>query len=375
VKKPCVGCGKQIPEAALHCVFCGAKQASADSASEAASADDVPSSLGEALRRAADGPPAPATSEAAAHPSKAGVTLLGLRVDDVQAAIAAHAARADAPVTPIPLDPTPARGLPVLGSVDAPASAQQVPSPWSALVRLVMASGGVVLIALFSLPWHGVGSWQLLETLAGADFVRQFFYLSGGAVLFATAVLPVPNLFRAVVGVLVASLPLVLGAEGMVAGWRGVGAALVIVSLPATHLVRTLRSGRLDARARTLVMVAAGSVAVLYLVPVSQVVPLVYVARMLSSASVGPTVVGLFISIPLVLAALSLLGALGRDLASVAVLLAVLILLWPPAALLLFVDDGTQLYLALGLLWTSAIAALCLAQVLTLGAGRGAKRA
>jgi hypothetical protein len=94
---------------------------------------------------------------------------------------------------------------------------------------------------------------------------------------------------------------------------------------------------------------------------------------MLSSASVGPTVVGLFISIPLVLAALSLLGALGRDLASVAVLLAVLILLWAPAAVLLFVDDGTQLYLALALLWTSAIAALCLAQVLTLGAGRGAK--
>ncbi len=377
MKKPGVGCSKQIPEAALHCVFCGAKQASADSASEVASADDVPSSLGEALRRAADGPPAPATSEAPAHPSKAGVTLLGLKVDDVQAAIAAHAARADAPVTPIPLDPTPARGLPVLGEAPRPSAPAAWPSRarGARCVRLVMASGGVVLIALFSLPWHGVGSWQLLETLAGADFVRQFFYLSGGAVLFATAVLPVPNLFRAVVGVLVASLPLVLGAEGMVAGWRGVGAALVIVSLPATHLVRTLRSGRLDARARTLVMLAAASVAVIYLVPVSQVVPLVYVARMLSSASVGPTVVGLFISIPLVLAALSLLGALGRDLASVAVLLAVLILLWAPAAVLLFVDDGTQLYLALALLWTSAIAALCLAQVLTLGAGRGAKRA
>jgi hypothetical protein len=226
------------------------------------------------------------------------------------------------------------------------------------------------------MPWHGVGSWQLLETLAGADFAQQFYYLAGGAVLLATAVLPVPTLFRAVVGAVVATLPLVLGAEGVLGGWRGVGAALVIVSLPATHLVRARRVGGLDSRARGLVVAAALAVALLYLVPYSGVMPLKYVGRLLVSGLVVPTVIGLFTAIPLVLAALSLIGALGRDLASAAVLLAVLILLWAPAAVLwLIPDDGTQLYFALALLWSSAIAALCLAQVLALGAGRDATRA
>jgi hypothetical protein len=347
VKKPCAGCGKQIPEAALHCVFCGAKQEMPtvrDATDPVGGSFPLAGSMDEAVGRV-EAPPA------------LGMTSTMPIVRE-----------SDAPMMPIALDPTPVRGLPLL---EAAAGA----APFGALMRLVMASGGLVLITLFALPWRGVGSFQLLETLTGADFVRQLFFLTGGGILFAAAVLPLSATFRAGVGALVAALPLVLGAEGLLDGWRGFGAALAIIALPATHLMRARHVGRLDGTARALVVAAAIAVGLLYIVPGSSVVPLVFVGRLLGSMSVTHTALGLFIAIPLVLAALSLLGALGRDLTSVAVLLAVLNLLWAPAAVLIFVDDGTQLYLALALLWTSAIAALCVAQLLTMAAVTAAQRA
>ena len=111
------------------------------------------------------------------------------------------------------------------------------------------ASGGAFMILLFLLPWHGATSWQLLETLSGADFVRQLFYLAGGLVLVATAMLPLPFAFRAGVGAGVAALPVLLGARGVLDGWRGVVAALAVVGLPATHLLRSRASRRWPARA------------------------------------------------------------------------------------------------------------------------------
>src|SRR5206468_1381725 len=93
--------------------------------------------------------------------------------------------------------------------------------PWGGLGRLIMGIGGAVLVALFFCPWHGVSSWQLLETLAGADFVRQLFYLTGGIVLLASALLPLPFVFRAAVGATVAAMPILLGAGGVIEGWRG----------------------------------------------------------------------------------------------------------------------------------------------------------
>lgn len=386
MKKACSGCTKQIPEAAQHCVFCGAKQES-QAAVENAESPRAPS--GDAAESSATSTAVQIAPQHASS-SRAGVTMLGLRVDDIQAELkaiqdgsadagpAGAAAEVAAPSRPMPLDPTPTKGLPVVegGTTQARASAFVDVGPFAQLARVVMGSGGLVLVALFLLPWRGASSWDLLETLAGADYVRQLYFLAGGAVLLANAVAPVPLLFRASVGALVAALPLVLGAEGLLDGWRGIVAALAVIVLPATHLLRMRPAGAasgpsLDGLARGLVVLAAALVALLYLVPTSQVVPLAYVLRLLGSGSVASFVVGLFISIPLVLAALSLLGALGRDLTSAAVLLAVIILLWAPAAVVMFIDDGTQLYVAPALLWTSTTAALCTAQLLSFAA-RGA---
>jgi hypothetical protein len=107
------------------------------------------------------------------------------------------------------------------------------------------------------------------------------------------------------------------------------------------------------------------------MVPIAQVVPIVGVVKMIFSGELGPAVMGVFILIPLVFAALSLLGLLGRDLTDVGILLSVLILLWAPVVVALrglLMEDGTQLYIALALLWASAISGLSLAQLLALAA-------
>lgn len=414
-KKTCVSCGKQIPSVALVCVFCSAAQPEAPVDETAAAAPAT----------AADAAPAvEIASSSNSGRSHTEPTLLGIRASDVQAEVEAHkrAAEAAAPVatngTPASVRPTAAMsavvpepevaaalageseatadaaaGQTIAIDEDTPATAVDsepslptidvtpppvtrrspiyVSEPWAGLGRIIMGIGGAVLVALFFCPWHGVSSWQLLETMAGADFVRQLFYLTGGIVLLATAILPLPFLFRAGVGTFVAALPVLLGAGGVLEGWRGVVAALAVLGLPATHLLRS--RARASSLARLLVMAAVAAVVLLYLLPISSVVPIVFVAKMIGSGSLGYAVLGLFVLIPLLFAGLSLLGVMGRDLTEIGVLLSVLILLWAPVTVALrglMIDDGTQLYVALALLWASATAALSLAQLLSVAAAR-----
>ena len=368
-KKTCAACGKQIPDVAVVCVFCSVKQPTADP-------------------ELAEPTAAAATVEATEVLSKhqTDPTLIGIKASDVEAALAdggeaAHppstdggtngasstrptatmAALTDATDASIP-EPTveaPTRRMPI---VDV--------EPWGGLGRLIMGIGGGVLVALFFCPWHGASSWQLLETLAGADFVRQLFYLTGGIVLMACALLPLPFVFRAAVGAGVAAMPVLLGAAGVIEGWRGVVATLVILGLPATHLLRSRAQS--SPFARGLVLAAVAAVALLYVLPVSSVVPIALIFKMMVSG-VGAAIFAVFLLIPLVFAALSLFGVLGRDLTDIAVLLSVLILLWAPVGMALrgiMIEDATQLYVAVGLLWASATAALSLAQLLSVAAAR-----
>jgi hypothetical protein len=384
VKKPCVSCGKQIPSVALNCVFCSARQPPPDFGD----LDVLRGAVERAKEQAAGG----MFDEDAA--SKTEHTLVGLRIADLGAAkeaprepaptngsaapgqaVAAPAAVREAPATPAEGAKAPEAKAPeALPSTERPTRELGVALPglpWAQLGRGLMGSAGAVLMVLFFLPWHGVSSWHLLDTLAGADFVRQLFYLAGGIVLVATALLPLPFAFRAVVGAAVAATPVVLGARGVIDGWRGVIAALAILGLPATHLLRSRAQSSTAARA--LVAAAVAAVVLLYLAPISSVVPIAAVLKMITSGSIGLALMGLCILVPLGFAALSLLGLLGRDFADIEVLLSVLILLWAPVVVALrglLMDDSTQLYIALALLWASATSALSLAQLLSLAASR-----
>jgi hypothetical protein len=391
-KKSCVSCKKQIPGAALDCVWCRARQPPPDLGDAEVLRDAVDHAKDV---EAAGGDP---FGEAASATER---TLVGLKIADLTAAAAPGAkpveatpvtaaaepapAKAKEPVAPAvataaaavavvaaAASPSTAPARPAARAPEAPAVAVAVADgdrPWERLGRTLMGAGGALLIALFFVPWHGVSSWQLLETLSGADFVRQFFYLTGGLTLLVTSLLPLPFVFRAVVGAAVAALPVLLGAGGIVDGWRGALAAVALLGLPATHLCRSRAQG--SAAARALVMAAVAAVVLLYLVPISSVVPLGAVLRLLVSGSVGGLVMGLLSLVPLGFAGLSLLGLMGRDLADVEVLLSVLIVGWAPAAVALrglMIDDGSQLYVALALLGASATAVISLAQLLSLAA-------
>ena len=392
-KKNCAACGKQIPDVAVVCVFCSAKQPAADPELAEPAAAEAAAATGEAA-------PARVSQSHQTDP-----TLLGIKASDVEAALKDKPVAEPAPTVnggsngasattmaklaeatsqpPVESPAATPRATPVATgegeipepTVEAPQiTTKRIPiveaEPWGGLGRLIMGIGGGVLIALFFCPWHGVSSWQLLETLAGADFVRQLFYLTGGIVLVASALLPLPFLFRAAVGACVAAMPVLLGAGGVIEGWRGVVAALAILGLPATHLLRSRAQS--SPAARLLVMAAVAAVALLYLLPISSVVPIAFIVKMMASGF-GAAIFGVFLLIPLVFAALSLIGVLGRDLTDIAVLLSVLILLWAPVGMALrgiMIEDATQLYVAVGLLWASATAALSLAQLLSLAAAR-----
>jgi hypothetical protein len=382
VKKKCVSCGKQIPSVALNCVFCSSRQPAPDF-----SDIDV---LQDAVDRARSKSEAHAAVSASGGlfddddaSSKTEHTLVGMRIADLghldetkpketkdtngSPAQLRHTQAVPVLEKPPEVKPEPAPPA-AEAQPPAPVVREEVASglPWEMLGRAVMGIGGAFMMLLFLLPWHGASSWQLLETLSGADFVRQLFYLAGGLILLVSAILPLPFLFRAGVGASIAVLPVLLGARGVLDGWRGVVAALAVVGLPATHLLRS-RAQKSQA-ARSLVLAAVGAVALLYLAPISSVVPIVFVFKLMFSGSIGSFVMALLVLVPLVFAGLSFLGAMGRDLADMEVLLSILILLWGPIMVALrglSMDDSTQLYVGVSLLWASTISAVSLAQLLS----------
>jgi hypothetical protein len=324
VKKKCVSCGKQIPSVALNCVFCSSRQPAPDFSDIDVLQDAVDRARSKSEARAAvsasgglfdDDDPS----------SKTEHTLVGMRIADLghldetkpketkdtNGSPAQLRHTQAIPVVEKPpepkLEPKPEPPKPAPPATEtqppAPVAREEVASglPWEMLGRVVMGIGGAFLMLLFLLPWHGASSWQLLETLSGTDFVRQLFYLAGGLILLVTAILPLPVLFRAGVGASIAALPVLLGARGVLDGWRGVVVALAMVGLPATYLRSRAQKSQ---AARPLVLAAVAAVALLYL-------PVMLTLRGLS------------------------------------------------------MDDSTQLYVGVSLLWASTISAVSLAQLLS----------
>ena len=153
-KKNCAACGKQIPDVAVVCVFCSAKQPSPEDAEAAA-------------------PAVAAATAAVTHHTDP--TLVGIKASDVEAELA----KGDAPAAEVKVNGASATTMAQLQEAAAPAAAPaaagEIPEPtveapapttkrmpmievepWGGLGRLIMGIGGGVLIALFFCPWHGV---------------------------------------------------------------------------------------------------------------------------------------------------------------------------------------------------------------------------
>src|SRR6185369_8905517 len=216
-KKDCVSCGKQIPTVALNCVFCSARQ-------PVSTMEEALTSLAE--ERGASPRVVEANGASAEVPAK-------LQVTAAMQAITLPSAAETAALEAVPVGP---KRKEEVTPMETPAVS--LPLPWPTLGRGVMAVGGLVLMLVFFLPWNGASSWQLLQTLGGAQFVRQLFYLTGGVVLFAAAMLPVPFAFRAAVGGSVAALPMILCLTDWIGG-RGVLTGVAFLVLSAAHLLRS----------------------------------------------------------------------------------------------------------------------------------------
>lgn len=265
-RKPCKKCKKQIPAIALDCVFCGAKQ-------EAPPLEELlPAALTRAKEvaakieaQAASGGEAGTDDFADSFSTEP--TLVGLKVADLAALGigAPQPSKADPaatappaksvygdPVEPYPTKPEAKADAKPEAKPDAPAkpSAEPKPAPKAAppstkitqavpvftgaaaasanddatadpgaaaralrVAQSVAIGAGFVMMVLFFLPWGGATSWQLIETLGGVAFMRQFWYLAGGLTLVAAGALPLPVGFRRVALVAFA-LPSVLAGPG-----------------------------------------------------------------------------------------------------------------------------------------------------------------
>lgn len=307
--KACVACTKQIPSVAVVCVFCSGSQPCRDP------------------ELAEPEPPAP---EVAALPPPE----TPAESEEGEGADAAESSGTDDE-----------------SAWPEPSFAGAVPP--TVLMRLLMTLCGAVLLALFFCPWHGVSSWRLLSILTGAAFAHQLSYLVGGVVLLFAGSLPLPPFFRAGVGLGWGALPLCLGAGGVSAGGPGILAALAVIGLAAQWLRR-----REEPSPGALGYVGVTALALLYVLPTPEGLPISLAFSLLFRGSVG---LGLFLLAPLALGALSLCEGRRGGL-----FLSALILAWPSLGVMWrghSLGDATQIYVGVGLLWASGTAALCLSEL------------
>lgn len=289
-RKPCKKCKKQIPAIALDCVFCGAKQ-------EAPPLEELlPAALTRAKEVAAKVEAQAASGNEGgtddfADSFSTEPTLVGLKVADLAALGigAPQPSKADPaatpppaksvygdPVEPYPTKPdaksdakpeattpsTPAKpapkaepkqpqaakaappstkitqAVPVFSGAMPSAAEEPAADPGAAaralrVAQSVAIGAGFVMMVLFFLPWGGASSWQLIETLGGVAFMRQFWYLAGGLTLVAAGALPLPIGFRRVALVAFALPSVVAGPGGSALSAIGWLAAAGVIAAAA----------------------------------------------------------------------------------------------------------------------------------------------
>ncbi len=248
--------------------------------------------------------PAPAPAQSPAVPSQAVAETLmadGAQLNAAQSEpVAPEQSAPPAPATPEPSaqaaadppatakpDPTPPLKDESTEVVDsAPAEDLPFNEPGRVLIRVIMALGGLMLIAMFFAPWGGtpdalVFSWDRLKGAGGMDFISHIYLAAGGLVMLAAALIPLPYLLRSLVAVILGLAPLVLARVGHVywSGWVTIG---VLVFLIAALLHRRRYHGSI--LARILVVFAFLAVVAVNVVPMHGVVPVVGLFKGLSNS-------------------------------------------------------------------------------------------
>lgn len=287
------------------------------------------------------GPAIPKTALAAAQPEPAS--------DPQPAALPARSAlipptaaglpAASAPLLPATVAPSPA-GPPVGREPSRPVLASETlaedrapAEPGRSAMRVLMATGGLLLLGLFLAPVgegaHGLRfAWQALSGLEGLPLLERVYLAACGLLSLAAALLPIPFLARALAGALLGlgGLALVMASAG--GDWRLVANISVCFLLPAGLLHRWRYRDSL--LARLLVALCVAAVLVLLLVPGPAGVPLLQALEGLGEASAAGAVARLSPLLLLLLALLSLLAFLGSGSTGLVQVWAVCLLFYVP---------------------------------------------
>jgi hypothetical protein len=239
-------------------------------------------------------------------------------------------------------------------------------------LRIGMLLGGLVLIALFSVPWGHkdsslLFSWDLMGSLSGMDFILRIYLAAVGVVMLVAGALPLPTSVRGSIGVLLTGFPL---ATFMVAyanpSWIALTTCSVILAAALLHKANAPGS----ILAGIVACICFVGVLVAMVIPMDQGKPMLI--QFFSGWSGEPLVVAAHVlDILLILLILSSIPVVFARLATPARIIAVALVLYAPADLFLramaqlqsapFLDQAVPTYTSLSLLVYCPIAALSLA--------------
>jgi hypothetical protein len=217
--KKCASCAKDLPEAALHCVFCGAKQpapAVQPAAAKTAfgySANEVMQELNRprtAPRPAQPSHPQPATAATVFAPPKGSAVIPpqppAIGTPAAPPGMGIHARQQ---ITPQPL---PAAPPPYLASQTAARAGHPI-DPWKSSLRRWMVVFGALTLAAFVTPLESDPITFHWDTIVHGEGLTKLPPLIMGAV--------------GVLSVLVGALPMPAAARGVLAAMLGLAGAFV----------------------------------------------------------------------------------------------------------------------------------------------------
>lgn len=229
-------------------------------------------------------------------------------------------------------------------------------------IRLSSGVAGLLLLLVFFLPHSGQWSWEILGQVRGVEFARLWFLGVAGLVLGAAALLPVPPIFRSVLGVAslfvwlcIGSMPLGVALRVAVGGVASLLCASLLVRshMPWAQLPRQFG------------LAAVLMVAALYFWPFSGPLPIRLVWSMLTApADPAARFIAIYLLLPVPVVLLATLVHIGNELAALGETLSWLVFMWGPGALLILSIEPAQIYASMATLATLLAASYGLAEPL-----------
>lgn len=207
--KKCASCSKDLPEAALHCVFCGAKQAPAPAVQPGLAKTAFGYSANEVMQQLGNQPPPAAPPQRAQPPSQPPPYYPVGSQPVSSGPVGGLGIHSPAQLTPQPLPTAPP---PYLASTTAARAGKPI-EPWQQSLKLMMFIWGALALVAFAAPLHADPTHFRWEGLGDAPMKMKL------AVLMLPAV--------GLLSIVLAAIPLAAVMRGLMAAVLGLAGVLV----------------------------------------------------------------------------------------------------------------------------------------------------